>query len=127
MDIQYKRLAERLNALPNGFPPTDDGRELKLLAKIFTPEQAELAAQLLPTLETVEEVAARTGGNVAELRDQLKGMSRSGLIEAGRKDGKLGFKLMPFVVGIYEAQIAKMDEELARLFEDYFQGSFREI
>ena len=127
MDIQYKRLAERLNALPNGFPPTDDGRELKLLAKIFTPEQAELAAQLHPTLETVEEVAARTGGNVAELRDLLKGMSRSGLIEAGRKDGKLGFKLMPFVVGIYEMQVAKMDEELARLFEDYFQGSFREI
>ena len=48
MDIHYKRLAERLNALPNGFPPTDDGRELKLLAKIFTPEQAELAAQLTP-------------------------------------------------------------------------------
>jgi ferredoxin len=127
MDIQYKRLAERLNALPNGFPPTDDGRELKLLAKIFTPEQAELAAQLLPTLETVEEVAARTGGNVAELRNRLKEMSRSGLIEAGRKDGKLGFKLMPFVVGIYEMQVARMDEELARLFEEYFQGSFREI
>jgi Pyruvate/2-oxoacid:ferredoxin oxidoreductase delta subunit len=127
MDIQYKRLAERLNALPNGFPPTDDGRELKLLAKIFTPEQAELAAQLLPTLETVEEIAARTGGNVADLRNQLKRMSRSGLIEAGRKDGKLAFKLMPFVVGIYEMQVARMDEELARLFEDYFQGSFREI
>jgi electron transport complex protein RnfB len=50
MDIHYKQLAEKLNALPNGFPPTDDGRELKLLAKIFTPEQAELAAELLPTL-----------------------------------------------------------------------------
>ncbi len=127
MDIHYKQLAERLNALPNGFPPTDDGRELKLLAKIFTPEQAELAAQLTPNLETVEEVAARTGKNAADLRNQLKGMSRSGLIEAGKKDGKLGFKLMPFVVGIYEAQISKMDEELARLFEDYFQSSYSEI
>ena len=120
MDIHYKRLAEQLNALPNGFPPTDDGRELKLLAKIFTPEQAELAAELLPTFETAEEIAARMGRNVAELRNQLKGMSRSGLIEAGRKDEALGFKLMPFVVGIYEAQINRMDEELARLFEDYF-------
>jgi Na+-translocating ferredoxin:NAD+ oxidoreductase subunit B len=127
MNIQYKRLAERLNALPNGFPSTDDGRELKLLAKIFTPEQAELAAQLLPTLETVEEIAARTGRNVAELRAQFKEMFRSGLIEAGKKDGKLGFKLMPFVVGIYEMQMDKMDEELARLFEDYFQSSFREV
>ena len=83
----YKQLAERLNSLPNGFPATDDGRELKLLAKIFTPEQAELAAQLTPTLETVEEIAARTGRNAADLRNQLKAMSRSGLIEAGKKTG----------------------------------------
>ena len=123
----YKELAERLNALPNGFPPTDDGRELKLLAKIFTPEQAELASQLTPELETVEEITARTGRNASELRDQLKGMSRRGLIEGGRKDGALAFKLMPFVVGIYEMQIGRMDEEMARLFEDYFKSSFRQM
>ena len=28
----YKKLAERLDALPNGFPPTEDGVELRLLA-----------------------------------------------------------------------------------------------
>lgn len=120
----YKHLATALNALPNGFPPTDDGQELKLLAKLFTPEEAELAAQLSPSLETVEEIAARTGRDTSELRDQLKGMSRRGLIEAGRKDGALGFKLMPFVVGIYEAQVYTMDAELARLFEGYFQTGF---
>ena len=117
----YKQLAERLDALPNGFPPTDDGRELKLMAKLFTPEDAQLAALLTPSLETVEEIAARTGGDVAGLRDQLKGLSRRGLIEAGKKDGALGFKLLPFVVGIYEMQVATMDAELAQLFEDYFQ------
>jgi len=117
----YKKLAERLNALPNGFPPTDDGKELKLLAKLFTPEEAELAAQLQPSLETVEEIAARTGRNADELRNQLKALSRRGLIEAGRKDGALRFKSMPFVVGIYEMQVGNLDEELARLFEDYFQ------
>ena len=128
MDMSvYKQLAERLNALPNGFPPTADGRELKLLAKIFTPEQAELASLLTPELETIEVIAARTGRNASELRDQLKGMSRGGLIEGGRKDGSLAFKLMPFVVGIYEMQISRMDEEMARLFEDYFQSSFRQM
>lgn len=123
----YKILAERLNALPNGFPPTDDGRELKLLAKLFTPEEAGLAAQLSPTLETVEAVAARTGGDASVLREQLKGMSRRGLIEAGKIEGGLGFKLMPFVVGIYEMQVRTMDAELARLFEGYFQGGFGKI
>ncbi len=120
----YKKLAERLNALPNGFPPTEDGRELKLLEKLYAPEEAELAAQLNPSLETVEEIAARTGREAAGLRDQLKGMSRRGLIEAGRKDDALGFKLLPFVVGIYEMQVGTMDAELARLFEDYYQAAF---
>ncbi|MEW6240813.1 MAG: 4Fe-4S dicluster domain-containing protein [Chloroflexota bacterium] len=127
MNTKYKPLAERLNALPNGFPPTGDGRELKLLAKLFTPEEAELAAQLQPSLEIVEEIAARTGRDIAGLRDQLKGMSRRGLIEAGRKNGALGFKLMPFVVGIYEMQVHTMDAELARLFEEYFQSAFKEM
>jgi len=120
----YKQLADRLNSLPNGFPPTDEGRELKLLAKLYTPEEAGLAAQLTPSVETVEEIAARTGGDASALRDQLKGMSRRGLIAAGKKEGALGFRLMPFVVGIYEEQVGTMDAELARLFEDYFQNGF---
>ncbi len=119
--IAFKQLAERLDALPNGFPPSADGRELKLLAKLFTPEEAGLAALLSPSLETVEEIAAQTAKDISGLRDQLKGMSRRGLIEAGKKDGVLGFKLLPFVVGIYEMQVGTMDAELARLFEDYFQ------
>ncbi|MCZ7540040.1 MAG: hypothetical protein M5U29_09030 [Anaerolineae bacterium] len=42
----YRRLAARLDALPNGFPPTEEGIELRLLAKLYTPEQAALAAEL---------------------------------------------------------------------------------
>ncbi len=122
MQQAYQELAERLNALPNGYPPTKDGRELKLLAKLFTPEEAALAAQLSPSLEPIEAIAARTGGDVSAVRDQLKGMSRRGLIRAGRLEGGLGFGLMPFVVGIYENQVGNMDAEMARLFEDYFLG-----
>jgi hypothetical protein len=36
----YKALAEGLDALPNGFPSTDDGLELDLLAKIVSAEEA---------------------------------------------------------------------------------------
>ena len=58
-DTPYRELAARLDELPNGFPPTDDGAELRLLAKLFTPEEAALAAQLRLTLETPAEIAAR--------------------------------------------------------------------
>lgn len=123
----YKQLAERLDALPNGFPPTEDGVELKLLAKIFTPEEAALTSQLRMSLETADEIAARVGGDPDELTQQLKGMSRRGLISAGRTDRGLGFRLMPFVVGIYEAQIGSIDAELSRLFEDYYTRVFGQV
>jgi electron transport complex protein RnfB len=32
---------------------------------------------------------------------------------------------MPFVVGIYEMQVGRMDSELAKRFEDYFHAAFR--
>ena len=69
----YKKLAERLDALPNGFPPTDDGAELRLLAKLYTPEEAELASQLRLTKEVPEQVAERLGRDKAEVRKLLKG------------------------------------------------------
>ncbi len=120
----YKALAERLDALPNGYPPTEDGAELRLLEAIFAPEQAELAAQLRMTLETPEQIAGRIGGDAGELRKMLKGMARKGLIKAGRGEGGVGYGLLPFAVGIYEMQISRIDENMARRFEDYYQQAF---
>ena len=40
----YRQLAQRLDSLPNGFPSTTDGSELRLLAKLFSAEKAEIAA-----------------------------------------------------------------------------------
>ncbi len=120
----YKRLAEHLDSLPNGFPSTNDGQELRLLAKLFRPDEADLAAQLTTSLETAGEIAARTGRKITGLQEQLKGLARRGLIEVDRKDGALAFKSMPFVVGIYEMQGHTLDSELAHLFEDYYQAAF---
>jgi Pyruvate/2-oxoacid:ferredoxin oxidoreductase delta subunit len=125
-DSSYRQLATRLNELPNGFPPAPDGAELRLLAYLFTPEEATLAAQLRLTLETPAEIAARIGGEAQALRQQLKSMVARGLITAGRAtSGGLGYGLLPFVVGIYEMQAARIDATLARLFEDYYQQTFR--
>jgi electron transport complex protein RnfB len=123
----YKKLAERLDALPNGFPPTEDGVELKLLAKLFTPEEAELVSQLRLTREVPEQVAERLERDTAEVRTLLKGMARRGLIAAGRTEGGLGYGLLPFVVGIYENQAGTIDKELALLFESYYQKSFAKV
>ncbi len=123
----YQLLAGCLDGLPNGFPPAPDGSHLRILAKLYSPEEALLAAQLSPDLETTQQIAERIGADPDFLRKQLKGMARQGLIGAGQAEGGLGFKLIPFVVGIYENQVNTIDAELASLFEEYFQHGFGKI
>jgi Pyruvate/2-oxoacid:ferredoxin oxidoreductase delta subunit len=123
----YKRLAERLDALPNGFPPTEDGAELRLLEYLFTPEEADLTAQLRLTLETFAEIGERLGRDPQEIRNLLKGMLRKGLIGAGKIEGKFGYRLIPFAIGLYEYQFDKIDEEMALRFEDYYQQAFSKV
>lgn len=121
----YALLARRLDSLPNGFPPAEDGSHLRLLARLFTAEEAALAADLPEKPESAAVIAARIGADPASVRNALRAMARKGLITVGKTEGGMGYALMPFVVGIYEMQSNRIDAELARLFEAYFQTTFR--
>ncbi len=97
-DSVYKRLAKVLDTLPNGFPSTESGVEIKLLKKVFTPEQADLFCEMRLTFETVEEIAGRTGRPLEGLKEMLIGMSYCGSAlydQAGSdtilQDAALGF------------------------------------
>jgi Fe-S-cluster-containing hydrogenase component 2 len=117
----YRKLAERLDAIPNGFPATESGVELRLLAKIFTPEEAALAAVMRLTREPASDIAARAGVDPDAAYRALKRMGRKGQIRIKKGKGQLAFGLRPFVVGFYEEQLSRMDVELATLFEQYLQ------
>jgi Na+-translocating ferredoxin:NAD+ oxidoreductase subunit B len=124
-DSPYRRLAAALDALPNRFPPAADESELRLLAKIFEPAEADLASRLLPEFESPMQIAERLGRDPREVAGLLKDMTRKGQINIGKTPaGRLGFAILPFVVGIYEAQSGRMDAEMARLFEEYFKAGF---
>ncbi len=116
----FRALARRLNQVPNGFPPTESGVELRILARLFRPEEAELAAHLRLTPEPAAAIAARTGQEPATVRALLKGMARRGLIRAERGPGGLHYALLPFAVGFYEFIGDRLDAELAQLVEAYF-------
>lgn len=116
----YRQLAQRLDQIPNGFPATKSGAELRLLAKLFEPAEAALAAIMRLTPEPAADIAARLGRDEKETYRMLTGMARKGLIAAARGHRTLLFGLMPFVVGFYEAQLPRMDAEMAQLFEAYF-------
>jgi Na+-translocating ferredoxin:NAD+ oxidoreductase subunit B len=117
----YRRLSRKLDAIPNGFPPAASGADLRLLEKLFAPEEAALAAHMTPHQESAASISARAGLDAQVALGMLKAMARRELIRVGREARQLTFGLMPFVVGFYEGQLARMDRELAELFEAYFQ------
>ena len=116
----YKQLAERLDQLPHGYPATDTGVELKILRKIFTPEDAEMALKLKYFPETADAIAERLGEPLEEIRTTLDRMAEKGQIGSSTRKGVQVYSLAPFVVGIYEYQLNRLDKELVDLFEEYF-------
>ncbi len=123
----YKKLAQRLDAIPNGFPETESGVELKILAKIYTSEEAALASEMRLTPESAEQIARRTGRDPAKTSALLEVMVQKGQIEAVGEGEQRKFCLMPFVLGVYEEQLGRIDEELARLYEEYFPAFAKEL
>lgn len=119
IDDAYGQLADALDRLPNGFPRTSSNVEVKLLKKIFSPEDAAIGSQLSGNMEPVDVIAERIGLSPEEARAKLAEMGKRGLVWSDNQDGKPRFRLAPFIVGIYEAQLENLDHELVHLFEEY--------
>jgi ferredoxin len=127
MNKVYKELAQHLDQTPNGFPATKSGVELKILAKLFTAEEAELACRMELNPLSAVSIAKRIGRDKRETFVSLKGMVKKGLIEVERGSDGLMFKLIPFVVGFYERQNANIDKEFAQLFETYYHEALHKM
>jgi H+/Na+-translocating ferredoxin:NAD+ oxidoreductase subunit B len=115
----YHRLAKVLDTLPSGFPATESGVELQLLEKIFSPEEAELFCDLRLQPQTPEEIAQRTGRPLQGLKETLQDMAAKGQCSEVRLGAISYFKMVPWVLGIYEYQVHRMDREFAELAEVY--------
>lgn len=118
-DEGYHKLAEVLDNLPSGFPKTESGVEIRILKKIFRPEEAELFCDLKLSFETVEQIAGRTGRPVEGLEDMLNTMWERGQIMGVDFGGTRLFRMIPWVIGIYEFQLPHMDKELAEMCDEY--------
>lgn len=125
--MTYEKLARKLDTLPNRFPATESGIEIRLLQKVFTPQEAALAAEMSFEKEPADQIASRANLPVREASRILKDMVRNKLILFSRGENALLFGLMPFVVGFYEELLPRLDEEIAELFESYFQETRGDI
>ena len=115
----YKDLAKKLDGLPQGYPATESGVELKILQKIYSPEEAEMALKIRPLPETAEAIAQRLGKPVPEMESILDDMVGKGQIGSFKHQGRQMYMFFPFVIGVYEFQLDRMDKELTELFEEY--------
>jgi Na+-translocating ferredoxin:NAD+ oxidoreductase subunit B len=116
----YEDLASFFDELPAGYPRTEGGAEMRILRKLFTPEEAQLCLHLSVLPEPANVVAYRAGRPVEEITAILDEMVRKGLIYASHPTGKpREYMAMHFVVGFWEGQVNRLDRELVEDFEAY--------
>ena len=123
-DRIYNELRELLNTLPNGFPATDTGVEMKILKKVFTEEDAEIFMKLKLQFETTEQISRRTGIEPAYLKRRLDEMAEKGQVFRVNLGEVSLFKMLPYVFGIFEFQLSRLDREFSELNEEYVESAF---
>lgn len=120
IDAVFHSLAEHLDRLPGGFPPSPTGAEIRILKRLFTPEEASLAVNLTLLAEPPRVVARRAGLPEAEVAQRLEEMARKGLIFCHYEDDRpVEYQAMPWVIGIYEFQVGRLGPDLLREIEAY--------
>lgn len=127
MSDVHKRLAKHLDNLPAGFPPTETGVELRILKRLFTEQEAEIAQGLTMMLEPAAAIAERLGKDEAELAPILEDMSKKGLIARSTKGGETLFMAAQFVVGIWEYHVNDLDEALIKDVNEYIPYLSKEM
>jgi electron transport complex protein RnfB len=124
MENVYERLRNRLDDLSTGYPATESGVEMRILQRLFTEEEAELFLKLSPLPEAPEQVAVRLGREPEKTAALMERMAGKGLLFRLRKGGTVRYGAVPFLVGILEHQVNRLDKALALDMDEYFETGF---
>jgi NAD-dependent dihydropyrimidine dehydrogenase PreA subunit len=122
----YRRLQQHLDRMPVAFPPTASGVEIRILKRLFTPEEAEIALELSAIPEPAATIHRRSRSRIAleELRRKLERMAAKGIILSYSAGGEIQFGKMIFAVGMYERQLKTLTPEFERESRQYFDEAF---
>jgi electron transport complex protein RnfB len=118
----YLKLAEHLDRLPDGLGTTETGAELRLLQKLFTPLEAELAVCLTLEPSDAQAIARKAGLPLAEVAQRLEEMALKGLILPSQAaDEGMLYQAAPLFVGIYEFQVNNMTPDFLEAMHEYWE------
>ncbi len=120
----FKQLQERLNSYSIGFPETATGIEIKILKELFTEDEANLFLSLSHRLEKPELVAERMGRPLPDVGRQLEDMAGRGLLFRVKKGDSVRYAAIPFVHGLFEFQVSRLDQQPVPAAGRIFPGRF---
>ncbi|MFZ5563958.1 MAG: 4Fe-4S binding protein [Thermodesulfobacteriota bacterium] len=110
-DGTYRALRRHLNTMPVGFPATLSGVERRLLKAMFTVDEAKVALHMDYRFESADMIFAKAKSSSISkeaLEARLAAMENRGAIFAKEEAGVMHYALVPFVIGMYEMQVARM-------------------
>jgi ferredoxin len=118
-DEVYLELRQFLDGLPGGYPSTESGVELRVLQKLFSPEDADLFMKLRFFPEPPAVISKRLGVPESVAEERLADMASRGLLLKLESGGEVFYQISQFAAGIYEVSFMKsMDEELSGMLDE---------
>jgi len=125
-DPLYRSLQQHLDRGPVGFPATASGIEIRILKRLFTPEEAEIALELstIPEPAAVIHKRLKSRLELPDLTAKLNQMAGKGIVLSHPIDGQVCYGKLMYVIGMYERQIKTLTAEFEREHRQYVDEAF---
>ena len=127
----YGKLQQHFDSFPLGFPPTESGVEIRLLKRLFSPQEAEIALFLkcghfgsytnFMSLNEIHSHVKDLGYSLKDLERHLDNMVKNGAIMGAIVNGIKSYANALLILGIYELQVNKLSKGFLEDFEQYLE------
>lgn len=120
----YRLLQQHLDRQPVGFPATWSGTDLRLLRRMFTPDEAGVALQLSDQPLALTTIVERTAAEfpAEQTARLLDSMFAKGAIGWKERSGVGHWFLLPLVIGMYEGQDGELTPDFVADAEAYMKS-----
>ena len=118
----YRDLQRHLDRQAVGYPATKSGAEIRLLKRMFSPDEARLAMHLTykpVSIERIRASAGESGASFDRVETMLASMVGHGVIGLVERGGARCFHTLPFVVGMFEGQLKRLTPEFLGDVQQY--------
>jgi len=123
-DQVYRALARKLDSIPPGFPAAESGVELRLLARLYTPQEAAIVTAMRLDYELASAIAIRAAMDPDAAYDILFAAASKGLVRTRTGDTERTFALNPQTAGFagfHNLEAVSHDAEAAELYVQWVQ------